>query len=394
MGCLLPTGPDPELMMVQGQLRSATASALAAPVRLAVVWYPSWFGTAEGVPPVVGEVHNWTFDGTFPVDFTVELRGPPPDAALVDLSKSGGSGKAAYGLIVAFEDGNGNGTLDLATSASASPDRIIGTSTADPSLPPPDQHTYVAYLDGTQGKEDYLYAFQPEQGYTLYEVHSDYGVRMAPPGTTASIEVTRTEAVQLFGCAEMDLTWGYRTACGVDPYAGDYRIISALYEHRSATFYVDDGRGPRADATILLNGAALPFDAQSGAYTAEVRPVVGVNTLQVDVPGHPTETISVTVPAPVQFTTSLPAAAQSGTRLTVAWSDDPAIELYDILVYAQDDGRFFFHDLLNENSFTTEPIFTNGVVRVSVLGLAPLAFGARGHWVRPVSRASQALTFQ
>jgi len=76
-----------------------------------------------------------------------------------------------------------------------------------------------------------------------------------------------------------------------------------------------------------------------------------------------------------------------GTRLTVAWSDDPAIELYDVLIYDQ-DSRYIFHENFNENSFTTEPITRGGNVAVRVLGLGPLAFGTQGHWVRAVSRAA------
>jgi len=296
-------------------------------------------------------------------------------------------------MLVAFEDRNGNGMLDFGLSSAPSPDRIIGVSDGDPSLPPPLHHGYVAYLDGVQGSDDYLFTFKMAQGYTLFDSHSDYGMRVAPPGTAAAVTVTDTDALQIYGCAEEDMTWGFRVACGIDPFAGDYRIWGPVDEWKEPLFYVEDGHGPRSDATVHLDGALVPWDVPSGSFTGGARPAAGAHTLQVDVPGHPTETIALTVPAPVQLTTSLPATAALGTRLTVGWSDDPSIELYDIVVYDQ-DFRYVFHENFNETSFTTDPVTTPGAVQVRVLGLAPLAFGAQGHWVRPVSRAAGTITFQ
>jgi hypothetical protein len=389
-GC--PEANPRQSLSLHGQLQPTGITQLTAPVHLTMVWYPTYFGTEVGRPPVVGEVGSTSYQGQLPIDFTFQLHAPPPATAMSGLGATGGAGEEAYGMLVAFEDGNGNGTLDLGTSAAPSPDRIIGVSDGDPSLPPPLHHTYVAYLKGTQGDQDYLWSFQMEQGYTLFQAHSDYGVRIAPAGTTADIEVTDTDALQVYGCAEADFTQGLRTACGFDPYAGDYHITGALYEYKPASFGIADGLGSRGDATILLNGVPLSYDASVAAYTGD-RPVVGANTLQLDVPGYATEVISVTVPAPVQLTTPLPATSLIGTKLTVAWSDDPAIELYDVIVY-DPDFRYVFHENFNENSFTTAPVTAQGDVSVRIYGLAPLAFGQNGHWVRPVSRAAADITFQ
>jgi hypothetical protein len=355
-------------------------------------WFPTWSGETVTGPKSTFVAGSETFRGTFPVNFTFDLRGPPPAEALIDLAATGGHGKYAFGFLVAFEDGNGNERLDPGATGAPSPDRIVGVSEADLSLPPPLHHYFVLYLDGTPAEDDYLASFMLEQGYTLVEVHSDYGVQVVPPETSVGIEVTRTDALQFFGCAEASFTPWYQTACGIDPYGGKYRITRGALDGRLGTqLEINDGNGSRGDATVLLNGTALTFDPVSAMYTGD-RPVVGANTLQIDVPGYPTETITANVPGPVILTTQLPTDAPSGTRLTLGWSDDPAVELYDVLIFGADDFRPLFFANVNASSITTDRINYFGKVRVIVKGLAPLAVGSNGGFVTPLNRFDGYLT--
>jgi hypothetical protein len=388
--CPAPVPQEPQITL-HGQLRSSTAASLSNPVRLAVGWYPTWMGTPKGPKSIIVSQAT-TLSGSFPVDFSFQLKGRPPADALVDLAETGGEGVIAYGFLIAYEDGNGNGELDLATATTPSPDRIVGISDGDPSLPPPLHHYFVVYADGRQGPDSYMRAFDLPVGYALLEGHSNYGVRMVPPETSVGIEVTNTDALQVFGCPDLDFNLWFSKSCGIDPFGGKYVISGALYEWREATFEIDDAHGVRSDATVLLNGTPLTFDAASAKYGG-VRPVVGANTVQFDVPGHPSETITVNVPAPPNLTTAIPAQAQSGAQLTVAWSDDPAVELYDVHAYTQEATQYFFHDNLNANSFTTGPINYEGWVWVSVLGLAPISVGPNGGYVTGVSRTGGWVNF-
>src|SRR6185369_17697403 len=116
----------------------------APSLRLAIGWYPGWFGQSPGAPLRSVVTQSAHYEGSFPLDFTFQVDGPPPASALVDMvpisddpNIAQGTGKIAYGFLIAYEDRNGNGTLDTATATTASPDRILGVSMPDLSLPPP-----------------------------------------------------------------------------------------------------------------------------------------------------------------------------------------------------------------------------------------------------------------
>src|SRR5438132_1531494 len=98
---------------LKGQLSSSASSQQSEKLRLAMGWYPTFVGTAPGSP--VGAVitqANIEYSGSFPVDFNFTLTGTPPPQALFDLSKTGGTGHLAYGVLIAFRDVDGNGQFD------------------------------------------------------------------------------------------------------------------------------------------------------------------------------------------------------------------------------------------------------------------------------------------
>lgn len=184
------------LAVLQGQLTQTSAAATAAPsnVRIAVVWMN-----------VVGDGYRVTQDvqatPVFPSSFRLELTDPPPQEAMMtrDSKKaeppetspstpatpgsppSGGttptpdtdrvgtrsetdkwpaSFSLAYGAVVAYEDKNGNGKLDLVDDgASSYIDRILGAN----------EDLALLYIEGTtpadakdkNGK-------MPSAGYNIY----------------------------------------------------------------------------------------------------------------------------------------------------------------------------------------------------------------------------------
>src|SRR3954454_7362595 len=96
-------GTTPEGVTLKGRLLSPASKSQSDPLLLAMGWYPTFAGTAPGSP--VGAVFtqaNLQYQGHFPVDFTFALTGTPPPEALFDLSKTGGTGHLAYGVLIAF----------------------------------------------------------------------------------------------------------------------------------------------------------------------------------------------------------------------------------------------------------------------------------------------------
>jgi hypothetical protein len=138
----------PPLVVLDGQLTQASTSpAPASNVRVAIIWQTttSEFKTTHDVPvtPV------------FPSQFRLELRDPPPASAMlrgpgsaddaVDPTQDNNSGLGqrshplnqpttgnsfAIGTIVAYEDLNGNGRLDLISADAPALDRILGANDA------------------------------------------------------------------------------------------------------------------------------------------------------------------------------------------------------------------------------------------------------------------------
>ena len=382
---------------IRGELSASSASSTQSAVMLAMGWYAKFGYTPAGVPKAI-LTGRATYEGDFPREFTFELRGPPPKEALADLSAEGGAGTMAFGVLIAFEDRNDNGALDEATAAAASPDRVAGVSIADPSLPPPLHHYYVAYLDGTVPPDSYHAPFRLEQGYNLIEIHSSFGVQKVPLDRAISIPLTNTDAIWIFACEDVDFTGGYRRACGIDPIGGKYRltgnmfVIDGDFSRQFAQFFVDTADGNISNAVITLNGAPVPFEPEGQYYYGA--PKIGVNHLEVTVPGFPTEYLEATIPAPVTLAAPLPDTLPSGSSLPIAWNASEGTELYDLYFIARPDVQWLHHELTTATSTSTRRINYVGEARLSIHALGPLGVGSEGHsWVTPVGTRGQNITF-
>lgn len=130
------TGSPSPLASLQGQLLpTADTPTLADDVHLAVIWQVSpggQFKVAVDLPvkPI------------FPSRYVLVLTEPPPKSALQHLLPNHPEFSAAVGAVVAYEDLNGNGQLDLVfDDAGAFPDRIVATHPNEELL----------YLDSTTG---------------------------------------------------------------------------------------------------------------------------------------------------------------------------------------------------------------------------------------------------
>jgi hypothetical protein len=388
-GC--PGPKEGQVLALHGQMLSQAVLTPSSGLRLAVGWYPGWFGQLPGAPLKAVVTQSAHHEGSFPLDFTFRVDGAPPADAQVDLAATGGAGKIAYGVLIAFEDRNGNGTLDTATSATPSPDRIAGLSVPDPSMPPP-LHTYfVVYLDGTVAKDDYFAADPLEQGYNLLQVHGDYGVERVPMDTSISLQITNTDALGYYACEAVDFNLGYQTACGIDPFGGGYRLRGNVYGSRALNqVHVEDGSGARTDAVLTFNGQDVAPDLPSQSYLLPSIPS-GANTIQVSVPGHAPETINLTMPVPVALTSTIPSTVASGTQLTITWERDPAVELYDLYIL-NDANEWLDHVLTTDTTLVTQPLVGSGGARVYLQGLAPLAVGNNGSFITPVNTARVSFT--
>ena len=225
------------LAILQGQLTQASASASSTPsnVRVAVVWMN-----------IEGDGYKVTQDvraeAVFPSSFRLELTDPPPAAAMwkapaqkpdvgpAPIPNPDGPAPApdtegsrvatmsdvatstlaiAYGAVVAYEDRNGNGKLDLVDDgASSYIDRILG-SNSDLAL---------LYIEGTppadaKDKNGRL----PNPGYNIYR-----GIGRACEDVAVGSDTlaTRSEGSSTTPCALpewLPMTTAYNLPLTADP---------------------------------------------------------------------------------------------------------------------------------------------------------------------------------
>ena len=396
-GC---SGGGSGAVTLKGQFLSSASAKQSEPLLLAMGWYPTFAGTAPGSP--VGAVitqANIQFQGNFPVDFSFSLTGTPPAAALFDLSKTGGTGHLAYGVLIAFRDMNKNGSFDENSAGKAEADVIAGISVPDPSRPPPEHSYFVVYLDGKPAANDYYSAFPLQQGYNLMEVHYNFGIDPVPLTTSITIPITNSPALNLYACqaAFQPISW-FKRACGIDPYGGTWQAQGALFSTPTGTqaqLFVNDADGNVANASISLDGAPFTYDAVGEAYYFTTTQLQGTHSMSFAVPGRASETLSLTLPGAV--TVSSPLSNQSfasGSTVPISWSAAAGTAYYDVYFLADDgSGNWLFHTITKQTSATTPPISYVGPAHLTVKAIAPLATGSQGSFVTPISQTSLRVSF-
>jgi hypothetical protein len=151
------TGTPGTLATVQGGLLDPSGYGVPHDndVRVAVVWRNlggSGYTVSEDLP----------VQPVFPSSFAVQLDGPPPAAALG--VQPGLDVPIGVGVVVAYEDLNGNGKLDLVPSdAGAFIDRIAGAN----------ESLYLVYIDGPVSPQAAPNIVgTPTPGYNLLQTQS------------------------------------------------------------------------------------------------------------------------------------------------------------------------------------------------------------------------------
>jgi hypothetical protein len=128
---------QPVLATVHGELTNPQSLTPSPATRVAVVWLVAGDGSyrvAEDLP----------VQPVFPAQFTLSLTSAPPSAVMLNDPKVSADLSWAVGAIVAYDDLNGNGRLDLVDKgATAYVDRILGAN----------DQVVLSYFEGTLTKE-------------------------------------------------------------------------------------------------------------------------------------------------------------------------------------------------------------------------------------------------
>jgi len=261
---------DP-LFTITGQMVTEGA-APSRPIRLAVAWYAD-HTTLGGPQAIVTE--DIEYLGSFPLDYRFSFYGPPPDAALNATTAGAATFRAAWGVLIAYEDLNGNGQLDVIPDGGSPIDQILATSigdlfNGDPAANP----VRIAYIDGPPPAA--------LEGFTAgYNFYQERGAAL-PKSTTVELDLsaaTGPSELDLFVCPDF-ITGAYLASpnsaahssfdlpCNIPP-TGGVRVSGSLLLANgvpTAWIRVTDGVNPLPEATVTVNGTPLTYSAFDGVF--------------------------------------------------------------------------------------------------------------------------------
>jgi len=340
-----PAHPGQPLLTLEGQMNAEPGASVPAQVRLAFVWYPQWLaveGTAQAQStPLQIITEDLVYQGSFPANYRFHLYRPPPDTALAELG-AGLQGKGAFGILLAYEDRNGNGKLDPIAMEGAPVDRVIGSSL----LGDMRSAFAVVYVSTEQPANTGL-----KPGFNLIKAVNSESSAVVPHSTPLPLNLTSGGALfDAFVCEAGWLTFLFIDACGLDggeviapsTLAVDGRVV---LEGTQAVvdLKVLSNNESRQDARVTLSGRELEYDTGRAAYalterdSALLTPGGGfelVITLGED-------TLRRTFRMPGGFDITAPAANASvsrGQSLMLQWTASPGATSYYVGFEAMNAG--------------------------------------------------------
>jgi hypothetical protein len=145
-------GEPNTLTTLQGEVRNPDELAVPSNLHVALIWTADGYNIPQELPLVP----------EFPARYELRITELPPTMPMAeedDEPIGDGSGRWALGVVVGYEDGNGNGELDLSTVDVPSPDRVVAAH--------PDQKM-VIYIEGSDAVLDALgqdLGTRPDRGF-------------------------------------------------------------------------------------------------------------------------------------------------------------------------------------------------------------------------------------
>ncbi|WP_257463514.1 hypothetical protein [Archangium lipolyticum] len=182
-----PVALQEPLLTLKGTLTLDPSVTLYRPVRLALAWYPclldcpykpKWISA-----PLTIATEEVVFQGNFPADFQFRVYQPPPDEALSAPFEPDLTTRGAIGVLLAYQDVNGNGKLDTIPINGSPIDRILGTSI--PYLDDASPAYTILYLDS-----DLEDAPSFKKGFNLWDKRNDDNGPM-PLSTSIPMRITK-----------------------------------------------------------------------------------------------------------------------------------------------------------------------------------------------------------
>jgi hypothetical protein len=239
-------------------------------MRLALAWYPALGNTdpTSEVPlsnPRSIVTEDFVYTSVFPINYSFHLYRPPPENALVTLpTEEGYRGRGAIGILLAYEDRNGNRRLDEIPATGAPEDRVMGASAlfASPSW-------FVVYLDSDQPAASEL-----KKGFNLVKQQGDGSMTVMPLSTRIPLTITGAHELNALVCAASFSDTDVVNPCGLGFNTGDPGheglFVQGVVKLSDTGVEVDlsvtqDGQ-VLPTAQVTLGEQPLVYDAERGRY--------------------------------------------------------------------------------------------------------------------------------
>jgi len=127
----IPKPPRKPQLTLNVTMYPAPGVTFDQPVRLAMGWYANPLGRedlSQMSQPLALVEGGIVYQGSAPEDFEFHVYEPPPEAAMYPFGKHDITTLCAMGILLAYQDLNGNGKLDTIPVTGQPIDRIVGTS--------------------------------------------------------------------------------------------------------------------------------------------------------------------------------------------------------------------------------------------------------------------------
>ncbi len=258
------------LVTLEGQMSVSPLYIGKEPIRLALAWYPALGNTdpTSEVPlsnPRSIVTEDFVYTSVFPINYSFHLYRPPPENALVALPTAEGyRGKGAIGILLAYEDRDGDRRLDVIPATGHAVDRVMGASAlfSSPSW-------FVAYLDSDQPAATKL-----KKGFNLVKQQGDGSMTVMPLSTRIPLTITAAPELNALICMASFSDTQVVNPCGLGFETGDpgheglyiQGVVQVSDTGVEADLSVTQDGRVVPDAQVTLGEQPLAYDAERGRY--------------------------------------------------------------------------------------------------------------------------------
>ncbi len=325
-----PTYAGEPLASLEGQMSVASGTSLDGSVRMALAWYPGLLSDDAGLPAGPAQAivtEEVVYETSFPVSYRFNIYRPPPTEALVALG-NGFQGRGALGLLLVYQDHNGNALLDPIPPEGPPVDRVLGSSlewTVSPAW-------FVLYVDSEQAPETGL-----ARGFNLVRMTNARTQEVVPLTTRIPITLSGGMYLDMLVCAAGFGDEAVPDPCGLgfdnpDPPVETDLFISGSVRltggQAAVELTVADAQLLAVeDAQVTLAGQPILFDPERQAYRVEDLGAPLTEGVEYELrasAGGKTLVRKLTIPRGFACTAPAPnTPVKSGEPLLVRWTDTP-----------------------------------------------------------------------